>query len=526
MEKNKILDIINGNVCTLAKAWKNLYHHKDNFYKTKRGAEGYIKRESGFSYYDDYTQDLVSPNANLEITEILETELKDIKTDKELWQNYIFENMGRIQAYNMYNNIICTAKNAEVSEEVLNYIQSKINEIKNTGSMKIDKFETKETEIHKEEDSKEQVQDDSNEDDNIIDVTITEPIEQIQETKQTTKDSTISTINVEVNYNQDKNGIELKFSDKPSTEIREQLKINGFRWSKFQKIWYAKDTQDRRDFIKDTLQIENIDNTQTSNSTITESSVQPVEYPEIDINDINSYTVDEELSRQENNNSMFRSHDINHTKELQKTLQSANDDVIELCSMPECTPYIEYKAKTYLQSFKRKYTDAYIAVLQHKVDNPSWMITGRSGLNVSKYNKKQDQLTNKMQYECELIDSFNEKIQQYKNKIESLQDKKELDEYLQAIKDIDISKETFTHTKVKIHRSAITDIFNNASYEVNAYKYKNYYILKNYGSFRIYNNQGQEVEQKYRDGTLKSAKTYLLYYLSNSTITDNTKQAM
>lgn len=40
--------------------------------------------------------------------------------------------------------------------------------------------------------------------------------------------------------NFDKNGVEIRFADKPDETVRTDLKRNGFRWSKFQKIWYAK----------------------------------------------------------------------------------------------------------------------------------------------------------------------------------------------------------------------------------------------------------------------------------------------
>jgi hypothetical protein len=43
-----------------------------------------------------------------------------------------------------------------------------------------------------------------------------------------------------VNYNKEKNGIEISFESKPSTETRTELKENGFRWSKFGGFWYAK----------------------------------------------------------------------------------------------------------------------------------------------------------------------------------------------------------------------------------------------------------------------------------------------
>ncbi|MFC0903808.1 hypothetical protein ACFHWD_03770 [Clostridium sp. MT-14] len=333
---------------------------------------------------------------------------------------------------------------------------------------------------------------------------------------------TLTVTGIQVQYNQEKGGIELIFPGKPETEVLSQLKANGFRWSRYQKLWWAKDTAERRAFIKDVLQTKN---NNINNSIITEDTDQTMQqkkvaYPEVNINDIDSYTVPEELSKRENNNAMFRSEDIDHTKELQKTLQSANNDVIELCKMPSCTEYIQYKAKSYLQSFKGKYTDAYISILEHKVNNPSWVVTGRGNLNTSKYNKKQEQYDRKLQYANRLIDKFNSKIQQYRNQINSINNKKEYNQYLQDIKGIDPSKEKFKKTRVKINRGAVDHIFNNADYEVAAYEYKGYYILKNYSRFNIYDSKGQEIEQKYTDGTLRNAKINLIYYLSNLTVTE------
>ncbi|MDV3429221.1 MAG: hypothetical protein LIR50_19710 [Bacillota bacterium] len=343
-----------------------------------------------------------------------------------------------------------------------------------------------------------------------------------QNTSVEADSGTLTVTGIQVHYNQEKSGIELIFPGKPDAEVLSQLKSNGFRWSRYQKLWCAKDTAERRAFIKDVLQIK--DNN-INNSTITEDSTQTqqpkkVTYPEINLNDINSYIVPEELSRRENNNAMFRSEDIDHTKELQETLQSANDDVIELCKMSGCTEYIQYKAKTYLQLFKRKYTDAYIAILEHKVNNPSWMVTGRGNLNAGKYNKKQEQYDRKLQYANRLLDKFKSRIQQYKNQINSINNKKEFDQYLQDIKGVDLAKEKFEKTRVKINRGVVDHIFNNADYEVAAYEYKGYYILKNYSRFNIYDSKGQEIEQKYTDGTLRNAKINLIYYLSNLAVTE------
>jgi hypothetical protein len=61
----------------------------------------------------------------------------------------------------------------------------------------------------------------------------------VKENKQTTiiKDESIQ---VELKLNDKLNGIELYFTGKPSEGTRELLKENGFRWSKYNKCWYAK----------------------------------------------------------------------------------------------------------------------------------------------------------------------------------------------------------------------------------------------------------------------------------------------
>ena len=52
-----------------------------------------------------------------------------------------------------------------------------------------------------------------------------------------------------ITLNSEKNGIEIRFDSKPAAEIISDLKANGFRWSGKQKMWYAKQTAERMDFI-------------------------------------------------------------------------------------------------------------------------------------------------------------------------------------------------------------------------------------------------------------------------------------
>ncbi|NFF77672.1 hypothetical protein FCV38_11935 [Clostridium sporogenes] len=339
--------------------------------------------------------------------------------------------------------------------------------------------------------------------------------ESIKDVKQEEKQ-----INVSVKFNEEKNGIELHFTGKPSQEIREQIKSNGFKWSKFQKIWYAKNSEERKEFLKSIgfIKSEN-NNSEPITVSSVEENLKEIEYPTIDIDDIDSYKVSEELSKRENSISMFRSKDTNHTEELQKTLQSANDNVIELIKMEGCTPYIEYKAKTILQSFKKNYTNAYISVLEHRANNPSWAVTGRGGLNVRRYNKKQEHLTNKMKYQSELIHKFDSKIEQFENKIINNQNQKlkiELENNLNSIEQIP----KFKRVKVEINGDAMANdnVFdlNNASYtlEKTGHQLEKYTIIKNYGCFVVYNSKGLEVWHTKTNENLDVAKKYVLYLLS------------
>ena len=59
----------------------------------------------------------------------------------------------------------------------------------------------------------------------------------------------VQTLQISYKINDEKNGIELYFSDKPSEAIREQLKRMGFKWSPMRSIWYAKKTDERLQFV-------------------------------------------------------------------------------------------------------------------------------------------------------------------------------------------------------------------------------------------------------------------------------------
>lgn len=82
-----------------------------------------------------------------------------------------------------------------------------------------------------------------------------------------------------VTFNEELNGIEIRFVGIPSEEIRNELKSNGFRWSRKQKMWYAKDTEERRVFVN-TLQSSDIETQQSTKQTAKETQQTQEENPE------------------------------------------------------------------------------------------------------------------------------------------------------------------------------------------------------------------------------------------------------
>jgi hypothetical protein len=60
-------------------------------------------------------------------------------------------------------------------------------------------------------------------------------------TPEQTADATGETLDgVQVTHNTEKDGVEIRFPSRPSDETLDALKAEGFRWSRFAKVWYAK----------------------------------------------------------------------------------------------------------------------------------------------------------------------------------------------------------------------------------------------------------------------------------------------
>jgi len=59
-----------------------------------------------------------------------------------------------------------------------------------------------------------------------------------------------SVTGVVVSENREKGGIELRFSTKPSQSVLDDLKSHGWRWTRFGKCWYAKATDENREYAR------------------------------------------------------------------------------------------------------------------------------------------------------------------------------------------------------------------------------------------------------------------------------------
>lgn len=276
MTKKTILKEINSNIYYNIEAWENIYRGKTfavvttfnnrvkGYYKTKRGAEGFVKRESNYSYYDEMTNNEVNCGSGLEVIEILESDLLNYKENKTIWFKAFLNAIGDEWCVRRVKGL---ADSNEVSEEIKEYVEVSFNELKEAnffGGLTV--LENKELLTEKLEELKEDLKD-YLESDNQNSKTITfikEEIERIENkikaldpnfkieeaVEQKEIDIITNNTEIEINFNEEKNGIEISFLSKPEKEILDQLKINGFRWHRVKKFWFTKDTEERRKFLK------------------------------------------------------------------------------------------------------------------------------------------------------------------------------------------------------------------------------------------------------------------------------------
>lgn len=212
MERIEVLNEINTQIYTNLRAKNHIYRGKtfavgsyrriDSFYKTKRGAEGYIKRGKMVSYYDEMTFEMCTCGDGLEVFEIEENEIVDLNTDFNIWYEAFndcaisFNSPYTIDGLKWYIDNYLTKES-----KVYNYVMKQLENLKN--EIVIDKPEK-------------------------------------VENKEVGNKEIVKNKDVEIILNEEKNGIELKFNTVPSIETRELLKESGYRWHRVKKVWYSK----------------------------------------------------------------------------------------------------------------------------------------------------------------------------------------------------------------------------------------------------------------------------------------------
>ena len=194
-------------------------------------------------------------------------------------------------------------------------------------------------------------------------------VEKITETKEN--------INCKVVFNEEKNGIELYFTDKPSEEVRINIKANGFRWSKYNKCWYSKDTETTRGYLQE-LGLLNKDNKQ-ENTEIKTEELKEIEEPKI--------IIDETLAKRCKENMSFS--DYKEGSATQEYNRRVEDVTEKINSAKEKVSDDESKIKLdyLLQKFKKDYANWVNKHNSNGANHVSWMISGRGNYNMNKHNK-------------------------------------------------------------------------------------------------------------------------------------------
>jgi hypothetical protein len=468
--RNEILKQINANPELASKALNTIYRDKtyaivdgsrvETFRKTKRGAESYIKRQQSISYYDDYTQNMVSCGNGLQIVEIKFTEISNPQTDIKMWYQYIKDLFTRSW---MLDNILYLAKRLNVSDEIMKLVTEMIEEIKETGGY-----------THRKEYEETEEQTETN--NNITD--------QEKETQQ------IET-NIKATYklNDEKNGVEIYFDEKPSSGVLEMLKAHGFRWSKYKKCWYAKQSDETISLAE-----------QLANNELDKTITNEITYPDINIDDIHEYTIDKDLQKREHDaNWIFRTQEKDYTKEIQETFLHYNNLVKDILNEIN-NPYYQYKIKKALQSFKKKYHELYIKWLSQKASCPHWAVTGRGNLNARSYNKKHERANNTMLELAALPEQLEKTIKHYKYK--AIKEKQQAE------------REKAKNTKIDITFTTETKEFTymNMKEKKRVYVHGDYWICKLWGCYRIFKHDKEIYECKSYE-KLDDAKKYVCYLI-------------
>lgn len=156
-----------------------------------------------------------------------------------------------------------------------------------------------------------------------------------------------------ITMNKEKNGIEIRFEGKPEREILDILKANGFRWSKYQKMWYAKNNDSRMELV---------------NSMFGEGDSSMTEKVKQNKCDVNMW----ELTRTENIPYHYGEERLHDTKEIAKRIRTHLRKRFSMCKWSVTSDYnsvdIRLKSSPWekgsdivnaILDYANKYSDSY-----------------------------------------------------------------------------------------------------------------------------------------------------------------------
>ncbi|MBX4152341.1 hypothetical protein [Paenibacillus lautus] len=316
-------------------------------------------------------------------------------------------------------------------------------------------------------------------------------VKEEEQTEATAEVQTSDNNTVIVKLNEELNGIEIYFSDVPSVEIRDQLKANGFRWSR-KGFWYAKQSEK-------TLSIANSLSGSETTPEATEAINEPVVYPEVDINDLDQYTISDDLQNRLHSASMFQ---VDYKRDCRVTFESIQNEALEVLSLTN-NNRIQYNIKKYLQSFKKRYYEMYLKLLNHRANNPSWAVTGRGGINVRRYNKKQEQYANMLNKSAELMNDFEQRLNKFKDEI-GREEQRAFEADLSSVTSILEGTAEFTTETKQLDYMGLKQ-------KVRTYNYNGFTIAKTWGCYRVFKN-GKEIDTNLKTTSkLDDAKRFVLY---------------
>ncbi|MFO1442846.1 hypothetical protein KDN24_06410 [Bacillus sp. Bva_UNVM-123] len=325
---------------------------------------------------------------------------------------------------------------------------------------------------------------------------------QISESVENAKENTVTYI---TGTGTKGNGIEVKFSEKPSEELRNAMKANGYKWGGKNRpsIWWAILTDETISLAKQLTGEEQQENAITGAE---DSNGQKYEYPEVEIDDSTNekYNIPQSIQDQEHDaNWIFRQSKTDHNKEIQSIFSHYTNEVKKIVNELENDYYI-YKIKSALQSFKKKYHNAYVKWLSAKGAQPHWAVSGRGNLSKSRYDKIASRQDKWMFELVGLPEELKNTISYYKNKARKDKENK-LKEQLQKELKQHLPDLTFKTTTKEV------DIYGNGSkVKSRIYECEGYFTLRAWGAFRVYESAtGKELWSAKSNGTLKDAKAYI-----------------